>query len=322
MNPKPFTPPQFNGFLRAVLSCPFGNGAGNFALLTDLIGVEVEAKVPDGPVQTLLLKFMRKGRVEISVNLYDKHAAAVAEAEKSNIALGDDAAVNFLKQNIRVDITLHDAALRALLREAKFVEADSCPLTASMFNRAVTRLNRGKGKTRTTFVQWLLNHIFDDRLALTRMLEYRPTMVEEVRSTLEIYDLKALAVFEEWLDLEVKHRGSESFEQFAISSAAQPISRHVARTTFSKARKIGLDLDIPLTAYDGLYTMTHYFDLVAADRRALAVALEIDDKKVAWDIMATSRSNAKATIKQVQQVLVDMIANAHVPALRIGSQRK
>ena len=59
-----FKPEQFLGFLRAVLSSPYGDGKNNFGVLADLVGVTCEARFDGaGAIQSMLLKFMKDGQV-------------------------------------------------------------------------------------------------------------------------------------------------------------------------------------------------------------------------------------------------------------------
>ena len=329
MATAPFALDQWLGYLRAVLSCPLGNGDGGYCLLADLLGIELDSRARGGPVQGLLLRFMKHGRVELSVNLYDKIAAARVDAAKTNSEVGDAKVRDFLSKHVRVDATLHDAVLRELMAEAKLGSKDTVLLTADMFNRAVGVLNRGKGKSGQKFVPWLLNYIFDDRLPLLSLLQYRPGLVDKVRVDLADYNADAAAVFDEWRKLGFRFvpdaavGGSDptsgvTFEQFATRWARVMVKRQVARTISNKAREAGLDLDIPLAAYDGLFALTHFFDLAPDDRRAFAVALEKGDQKVVWRLMQRSRGNSKVTIGKVHQTLMKMIAGAHVPATKVG----
>ena len=115
-----FTTGQFLGFLRAVLSSPYGDGEKNYGVLADFLGISMDAELGDaGEVQSLLLKFKNDGRIELSVNLYDKLAKAKADAAPLQRSVGEEAVREFLADHIRADITMHDAALGDLASEAK-----------------------------------------------------------------------------------------------------------------------------------------------------------------------------------------------------------
>jgi hypothetical protein len=307
--------------MRAYLSCPVGDGERNYALLTDLLGVELDARLPGGPVQTLLLKFMNSGRVELSVNFYNKLAAATAEAAKTGIDVCEAGVRAFLEKHVRVDITMQEATMRALVGEARLGNKDKVALTAAMFLKAVRRLDRRRGRSGKQFVPWLLGHIFDERLALLQLLQYRPAMLGEVAASLDSYNADAAEVFGQWRALGFRSHargGPLSFQQFATTSASSPVTRQIARTMQRKALAVGLSLDIPLAAYDALFVMTHVFDMTNADRHAFAVALETKDQEAIATLMRRSRKNTTVTIGQVHQLLESMIENAHVPARRIG----
>ncbi len=102
------------------------------------------------------------------------------------------------------------------------------------------------------------------------MLRYRPNVLDRVRAVLAEYRPEAGQLFDE-----ARRRGftygSLSFVQFAEHEAKSNVSRQVARTIQEKARKEGLDLDIPLQAYDAVFNMRHVIDMNAEDRHALAV---------------------------------------------------
>ena len=318
MDTAPIAPDQWLGFLRVVLGCPLGNGEGHYCLLTDLLGIEVDAKLAGGPVQSLLIKFRTNGRIVLSVNLYDKNAAATGEAAMTGAQVGDAKTREFLRQHVRVDVTLHDGALRDLIGEAKLGNKDKAVLTAAAFNEAVGVLDAGKGKSGRRFVSWLLYYIFDQRLSLLRLLNYRPSLVDKTRTVLAGYNPVAVKVFDEWREHGFRFQpgghGTVSFDQFAMNWARSPVDRPIARTMRRKARETGLDLDIPLAAYDALFTMRHYFDLVAKDRAALAVALEVEDRKAIARLMDRSRGNSTVTMRKIGQMFVKMIEGAHVPA--------
>ena len=325
MSTAPFSPDQWLGFLRVVLSCPLGNGAGDYCVLTDLLGIEVDAKLVRGPVQSLLLKFVKDGRIVLSVNLYDKDAAAAVEAARTGIQVADAATRAFLKQHIRVDVTLHDAALRDLIGEAKLGNKDQVVLTAALFNRAVGVLNRREGKSRKRFEQWLLHYIFDTQLPLLRLLNYRRSLVDKTRAVLADYDPAAVKVFDEWrghgFSYSADGGGRISFERFATTWAKSKVERSMARTIRRKARETGLDLDLPLEACHALFNLRHVFDLNAEDREALVVATETGDHEATLRLMDKSGANSAATIGKVQQMFVKMIESAHVPAILIGAPK-
>ena len=322
MSTAPFSPDQWLGFLRVVLSCPLGNCEGHYCLLTDLLGIEVDAKLVGGPVQSLLLKFRKDGRIVLSVNLYDKDAAAAVEAARNDIEVGDAATRAFLKNNIRVDVTLHDAALRDLVGEAQLGNKTQAVLTAALFNQAVGVLNTRKGTSGRRFAQWLLHYIFDEQLPLLRLLNYRPSLVGKTRAVLADYNPAAVKVFDEWREHGFNFcpdaNGRISFEQFATRWAKSSVDRPVARTTSRKARETGLDLDLPLEACNALFNLRHVFDLKAKDRDALAVAIETGDHEAVLRLMDRSGANSTVTIGKVRQMFVKMIESAHVPAVLIA----
>ena len=116
-----FTPERFLGFLRAVLSSPFGDGKaaqGEHRLVADLLGVEVLPKFVNRRIQSLLLVFRRGDCVELSVNLYNKYAKASQDAGVIHTEVGDDSVHQFLSSHLRADITLHKGALGDLMIEA------------------------------------------------------------------------------------------------------------------------------------------------------------------------------------------------------------
>jgi hypothetical protein len=329
-----FTTGQFLGFLRAVLSSPYGDGNKNYGLLADFLGISMDAELSDdGEVQSLLLKFKNDGRIELSVNLYDKLAKAKADAAALQRSVGEEVIREFLGSNIRADITMHDAALGDLAKEAKLGGKGKAPRTAAMFNKAVHTLNLGKGKSGRKFVHWLLHNALDERLSFIRLLSYQPSMLDKARSVTADYNPDAVAVFDEWSRLgfafrpkadrsdrssgEDSARRPVSFEQFAKYHADSPVSRQVARTVRQKLLAIGLDLDIPLAAYDVLYEQSYHWDLPAHHRHTLAVAREKGDAATVARLTKRSRENSEASIRQIGSLVVEMIEGAHAPANRL-----
>jgi hypothetical protein len=332
-----FTTTQFLGFLRAVLSSSYGDGDKNYGLLADFLGIALEARFDEaGGVQSLLIKFMNDGRIELSVNLYDKLAKAKKDAAVVERSVGEEAVREFLSRNIRADITMHDAAFGDLVSEAKLGSKDKAPRTAAMFNKAVHTLNLGKGKSGRRFVQWLLHNAFDERLSFIRLLSYRPSMLDEARSVLADYKPEAITVFDEWRKLGFVFRPDDdnsvretndgsagqpvSFEQFAMYHAKSTVSRQVARTVRQKLLATGLDPDIPLAAYDVLYEQSYHWDLSRRDRHKLAVAREKGDEATIARLTQRSRKNSEASFNHVGSLVVEMIEGAHAPANRLTPQ--
>ena len=321
--PGDFTVSQFLGFLRVLLSCPLGDGKGGFCLLADLLGVQVDVRAPGGPVQTLLLRFPTGDRQAFSACLYDKLAAAQADAVRYQTEIGDASIIQQLEKSVRVDVTLQEPLVRALFAEAKL--SSKAALTARNLNRAIGRLNSGKGRSGKSTVVWLLSEIFDKRLHLITLLNFRPSMIDEARKAMKNLGSKAGKVFEEWyaagFGLRLKDTGRIGFVEFAEKHAKPPVTRQSARTIRAKCLAVGLDLDVPLQAYLAVFNMSHFFNLSDNDREALAVALEAKDTKAVEELLAKARANATAINASVGDTLVRMIKEASVPAVRIGRKR-
>lgn len=141
------------------------------------------------------------------------------------------------------------------------------------------------------------------------MLRYRPNVLDRVRAVLAEYRPEAGRLFDE-----ARRRGftygSLSFVQFAEHEAKSNVSRQVARTIQEKARKEGLDLDIPLQAYDAVFNMRHVIDMNAEDRHALAVALEKKDWTAAGKLMERSRAATKKSADKLDAVFGQMLISA------------
>ena len=318
----PFRPHQFLGFLRALLACPMGDGFGHYCLVSDLLGIEVDSKIVGGAVQSLLLRIRQGGRISWSVNLYDKEAAATADAALLRLQVGSDRTRAFLRDRVRLDVTLHDGALRDLMVAAKLGRKRSVPLTAAHFSRAINRLNRHRGKNGLKFVPWMLHQIFGVLLPLTKLCNYRPSLVNEVRAAVARNGEAAVRAFDLWREnqfrfLEDGH--NISFVQFAMDPEHGQLTRQTARTIQKTAAKVCLDLDVPLMVYDALYIMRHYFDLGEDDRRALAVALEAKDGAASRKLMALSKASSAATGTRLAKMLAVMIEGASVPAIELAA---
>ena len=345
MDPTPFSSAQLLGFLRIVLSCPLGDGQGGsategrpgsaYGLLGDLLGIQIDARLVGGlTVQTLLLRIHRGGEQAVSANFYDKHAEATNEAAARNVIPGEAETRRFLSQNLRVDVTMHAPALRELQAEAGIARRGSAVLTAARFRRAIRVLDRGKGKSGKPFEQWLLNYIFDECLPLLRLLNYRPSLLDEVRAKLAMGKngaemrspdgLRSSMLFDEWLarGFEFERDGRRlSFEQFAQHFANNRVSRQGARTIRNKAWAWGLDLDLPLVACNAIFNIRHVIDLDRADQHALAVAFEQCDSEALLRLTQISKANSGRTIADLSGALSTMIASAYVPAVLIGGPK-
>ena len=320
--PAPFEPHQLLGFLRAFLACPVGNGKGDYCVVADLLGIEAETKQAAGSVQTLLLKFRDSGRITWSLNLYDKDADAAAAAGSIKAEVGDEAVRAFLRTHIRFDFTLHDGALRDLMAEAKLDRKRAAMLTAANLNRAIGVLNKKRGKSGQTFTPWLLHQIFGVRLPLLSLLSYKPSLVDEVRAAVIESNPVAGAVFDEWREkrfISTANGKSISFVAFAENWAKSRVSRQEARTIKKRAEAMGLDLDVPLPAYEAIYIMRHYFDLNDNDRHNLAVALEARNAEGAMKLMRRSNKNTAETVDKLRGALATMIATPKVPAIELAA---
>ena len=268
-------------------------------------------------------------KFELSINLYDKLEKAKIDAAVVGRPVGDEAVRDFLSRNIRVDITMHDAALRDLAKEAGLGKKTAISPTAAMFNEAVRKLNLGKGKSGKRFVQWLLQYAFDERLSFLRLLAYRPSLIGKARSMLADYNPDAATMFDEWTRLgfalrrKVEGAGwkSVSFEQFAEYHAECRLKRQPARTTRTKLLKIGLDPDIPLAAYDVLFEQSYHWNLSGQQRHKLAVARENGDDTTIARLTQRSRGNSEAVIAQVANLMAGMIEGAHVPAITVAPDK-
>ena len=324
IDPQPFSLPQFLGFLRVLLSCPLGDGKGNFSLLADLLGVEVDVRAPGGPVQTFLLRFKSGDRQALSVCLYDKLAAAQADATRAKVEVGDASIKDQLGRLVRVDMTLQEPMVRELFGEAKLNTKGA--LTAKNLNEAMRLLNTGKGKSGKKTVVWLLTEIFERRLHLVSLRNFRPSMIDEAREKLKTLKAKAVKVFDEWYEagfgLRLGTGDRVSFQEFAVKHAQSRVSKQTARTIRKTCLKIGLDLDVPLQAYLAVFNMSFFFNLSDGDREQLAVALEAKDMSNVETLLTKAKSNTSAISVDLGKTLTNMIENASAPAVRIGKKKK
>jgi hypothetical protein len=316
---------RFLGFVRAVLSCPFGNGKGRFQVLADCIDVRVDTRFSrDDDVQTLLLVCQEDKRAALSINLYEKDAKLAAEAGTLSEAAsaGMAAIADDLKNALRLDLTLHEPALRDLMVEAKLGKRATVPLTAANFVKAVRRLDRGKGRTKKACLAWLLDYTFDKRLPLLRMLNFKPSMVDAASRALATYNAHAKEVFQEWWSLSTNDRRSKAlsggrrltFEQFAQRHPTHKLSREQARMARRKLLAIGIDPDLAGDAYTVPYAQSYVWGLDCTERMGLCQALEARDNKAIGKLMRMSRSRSNSSITLISKCVRRMLAQAQTPA--------
>ena len=315
---------RFLGFLRAALSTPFGDGAGQYRTLADVLNVRIDSRMNDADdLETLLIVCRAGGRAGLSINQYLKDAKVTTDARTAGVspmALGGGCD---LANAIRLDLTLHEAALRDLMAEAKLGKKTTLPLTAANFVKAARRLDRGKGESGLRSLNWLLHYAFDKRLPLLRLLNYRPSMVKEARKVLEAYNPDAAKLFGLWwtASSRLNRRGASdvSWVQFATSHHTHRLSRGQARSAQRKVLGVGIDLDLPADAYNTMFAQTFVWDMSSTDRHKFCLALEAGDSKTIAKFMAASRSGSAAIMAQISETLCGMLKGAQTPAVILTS---
>jgi hypothetical protein len=320
----PRTPAQLMGFLRCVYSVPYSSGDVDRLLCDDLSFQLMSVRGSDS-LQTLLFEFRTGGRTASSVNFYDKLAKAKVDAAVIDAKVGGSKDLKFLRGAVRVDITLHDAALRDMSREANLSTREDASVTAAEYCRAIAEMDARCGKSGKRFVQWLLDYIIEDRLKLWAMLNYKPSRLDRAQSMLSGYNADAAAGFASWRNAGFEHferssrsRRTTSFVRFLEFHATPTLSRDVARRTREKLLAVKLDPDIPLRAYDAFFERTFAWDLPDNRRHELAVALEARDFAAVGQVLHVGRRNSVGRIRAITTALSEMIGSAHTPASTLG----
>ncbi|MFM9939785.1 MAG: hypothetical protein ACKVP7_09835 [Hyphomicrobiaceae bacterium] len=307
------------GYLRCMMSVPFGDGRGRYRLLADALNVRFDTRHSAADVQTLLFVCLVGGRAAVSVNLYEKDAKVGADdrmAKGCALGLSEYA---LLKDVIRLDLTLHEPALRELFREARIGNKTDTALMAANFVKAVRRLDLGKGRSGKTCLAWLLDYTFDQRLPLQKLLNFRPSLLEKARRVLKSYNPQAALVFRAWWREAPATRGDRgSFVLFAMRHASFKLSREQARKTRSKLLALGLDPDIPGDVYEAFYAQTFVWDMPRVERTKFCKALQARDGEVIAKYMARSRARSATKIDEVAATIRQMLESAEVPAVAVG----
>ncbi len=326
VNPAPKTPHQWLGFLRAVFSVSYSDGHIH-RLLCDDLGFEMMTKVtPDG-VETLTFLFRKDKRLAWSVNLYDKHAKAKADAESIKLEIGDEKVQRFLSRTVRVDVTIHDEGQRQMQREAKIIEQlEAANVTAANYTRAIEIMDNGEGISGKRFSQWLLDLIFGQLMRLWLLLEYKPSKLKSARDLLKNYNSDVFRGLNEWVEKGFEHfsessgtKRSVSFEQFLAEHAKARVTRPIARAARQKLLSLGLDPDVPLRAYDAFYNQTFVWDLSDEDRHRLAKAHEAGDYNAVRVFQGRSRESTETVIAEIKATFTKMVRSAHTPATTLGA---
>ena len=151
----PISLSDYMSFLQCCYGIPFASPRHNYCSIATALRLKIMSEGHNGLIETLLVRRMAgfvggdADRGVVSICMYDKAAKARADAAAIDIEVGSAEAMEFLKQHLRVDITMHEAALRKLLAEAGFSEGTE--VTARNYRDAIKRLDDGKGKSKQRF---------------------------------------------------------------------------------------------------------------------------------------------------------------------------
>ena len=309
------------GLIRCLVSVPFGDGRGRFRLIADALNVRVDARHRgDDDVQTLLVVCRVGGRAALSINMYEKDAKVAADNRASGagiLGLADEAG---LRNAIRLDLTLHEPALRELFREAGIAGMDGAAMMAASFVKAVRRLERGKGRSGKACLAWLLDYAFEQCLPLLKLLSYRPALLNKANRVLAVYNPTAAAVFKAWWGEPLPARGRRtSFCQYAMRHPTHRLTREQARKARAKLLTLGIDPDIPADVYETFFAQTYVWEMTRGERTTFCRALEAGDAEVIARLMAGSRSRSVKPIERISSSVRRMLRSAEVPAVEISA---
>lgn len=326
----PIPSAAYLAFLRNCYSVPFSRGRTSHNVLADDLRLKVQSEGSFGRIETLLIRRMAgfsglsADRHVLSVNFYDKSLKAASDAGAANVDIGSEEVRSFLKSHVRVDITLHEEALRQLLREAGLSKSDE--LTAGNFASAITTLNRGQGRSGQRFMRWLLGYALDDVLALRRLLGFSPALLDRAEAELAAYNANAAAGFVQWRKRQFRlvPKGADrqvTFSQFLQRHAKVRVSAEVARKARAKLLAFGLDPDIPLRCYTAFYNQTFFANMTDKQALAYARALEAGNATRIMRLQKESRKAALRTMGLVRRSYEAMLDAAHVPAIEVSPDR-
>ena len=309
-------------FLRAALSSPLRHGTDRFARVHDLLGVRMYDHTAGDELETLLLVCRRDDRHVLSINFYEKDTELAAKSDWVDDLLATTD-VSALTNALRLDLTLHEPALRDLMAAAGLGAAAKVAVTAANVVRAVQRLDGGEGRgSSTSCLDWLLAYTFEKRLPLRRLLAYRPSMIETACTALSRYHPRAAPVFRAWcrLSYDARRRAGrrQTFVSFAQAHPKLALSREQARQVRRQLLALDIDPDLPVEAYQTLYTQTYVWDLEHDERSALGRALEAGNDRATGKLMRQSRRASEQRITQITGVFDTMLAGAGTPAVPVS----
>ena len=303
------------GYLRTAYGISAVSQSGEMGLVAD--GLKLKATVGFSKDQLARLEFKRM--VGLSGGAQDRVDTAIAfdypfgrDAERNQ----DDAAtLDALDQCLRVSVRMRERSLKRLLGRSKTADKDAGITSKQVFAR-VSRYDGNVDENEFGFASHLLDFAYRKTLGLPYLLNFTPGRLSKIAATVttgsrkhkRVYDAWHKQGFEHWRRSGRKHR-KVSFVAFAtkdvgnIDGLNTPLSRKEASALNGEFLKQGVNLDVPLSFYEAVYTNTAVFGRTGRSSAKLAEALQKKDKTAVAALNAKSATEGRAVSREVARRL-------------------
>ena len=332
--PKGLSRAEFLGFFRLMYALPSAKKNRDFGQIGDALRLKISDRGEIDDVQTLLIQrmagFSNAGlsRQIASVGFYDKGLKADVDSQIGGCPLVSPEDEEFFKTHVRLDITLHDGALTKLWSAAGLGQAEQ---TLSNYCFAISRLDAGEGKSKSTFAQWLFDFVFVECLALQRLLRFEPARLAHAMDAAVNAHPSAAGRLNQWLEEGFEGTKGDSGNRQAFipymtqqgpngGNSPQAVTDVIARSLQSILEAKGIDPNLPLRACRSFYAATYYFAMTPEQQARYTEALESGAQKMIVALQASSRAEALKLVRSLSRALPRMRKLANSPTVTVATK--